>query len=104
MALHSGLPEFEQFDLNSELTSLGIKWKRWSTRLENLFVALNVKNEARQKALLLHYGGKEFSCGECSKTFSQNVHLKTHLESVHLRITKFKCSACEMQFYDRSKL
>ena len=59
-AVHSALTDFEQFDLNTEPTSLGIKWKRWSSRLENLFVALNVKNESRQKALLLHYGGKDF--------------------------------------------
>ena len=60
MAVQSTLTDFEQFDLNSEPTSLGIQWKRWSSRLENLFVALNIKNEGRQKALLMHYGGKEF--------------------------------------------
>ena len=58
MAQH--LPEFEPFDLNGEPTSLGIQWKRWSVRLENLFVALNIGNKVRQKALLLHYGGKDF--------------------------------------------
>ena len=54
------LPDFEPFDLNGEPTSLGIQWKRWSTRIENLFVALNIRSEVRQKALLLLYGGKDF--------------------------------------------
>ena len=31
------------------------------SRLENLFVALDIKDEARKKALMLHYGGEQLS-------------------------------------------
>ena len=39
--------------------SLGILWHKWLGRLRNLFVALNVKERRRQRALLLYYGGQE---------------------------------------------
>ena len=57
----AALPDFPAFDINCEPTSLGISWKKWSSRLENLFVALDIKDEARKKALLLHYGGEQLS-------------------------------------------
>ena len=41
----TGLPDFPAFDLNCDATSLGITWKKWSSRLENLFVALDIKDE-----------------------------------------------------------
>ena len=53
----TSLSDFPPFDMESELTSLGIHWKKWILRLENLFVALDIKDKARQKALPLHYGG-----------------------------------------------
>ena len=53
----TSLPDFSPFDTNAEPTSLGIRWKKWIQRLENLFVALDIKDKIRQKALLLHYGG-----------------------------------------------
>ena len=55
------LPDFAAFDVNCEPTSLGITWKKWVSRLENLFVALDIKDENRKKALLLHYGGEQLS-------------------------------------------
>ena len=57
----TSLPDFPPFDTESEPTSLGIQWKKWVLRLENLFVALDIKDKARQKALLLHYGGANLS-------------------------------------------
>ena len=59
------LPEFEQLQLDAEPSSLGVEWKQWSDRLENLFVALAITDEKRQKAFLLHYGGRVLStlCG-----------------------------------------
>ena len=55
----AALPEFDKFDLNAEPASLGIQWKRWTNRLENLFVAVKIADKKSQKALLLHYGGEE---------------------------------------------
>jgi hypothetical protein len=57
----AALPEFQPFDVNCEPTSLGITWKKWISRLENLFVALDIKDEHRKKALLLFYGGEDLS-------------------------------------------
>ena len=45
----------------SEPASIGISWKKWLTNLENLFVALDIKDEKRQKALLLYYAGNDVS-------------------------------------------
>ena len=55
----AALPEFDSFDLNTEPASLGLLWKRWTSRLENLFLAIKVTDEKRQKSLLLHYGGAD---------------------------------------------
>ena len=57
----AALPDFPQFDCNNEPTSLGITWKKWVSRLENLFVALNINNDGRKKALMLYYGGEELA-------------------------------------------
>ena len=55
------LPDFPPFDINLEPTALGVHWKKWIQRLENLFLAMDVKDTKRQKALLLHYGGSDLS-------------------------------------------
>jgi len=36
-------------------TNAGPRWKKWVSRLENLFVGMNLKDENRKRALLLHY-------------------------------------------------
>ena len=53
------LPEFPPFDVSLDPSSLGLQWKKWTNRLENLFVALAIEDKKRQKALLLHYGGSQ---------------------------------------------
>ncbi len=40
---------------------MGIQWKKWVQRLENLFVALDIKDKVRQKALLLYYCGAKLA-------------------------------------------
>ena len=55
------LPDFPSFDINLEPTALGVHWKKWIQRLENLFLAMHVNDTKRQKALLLHYGGSDLS-------------------------------------------
>ena len=55
----TSLPEFPPFDVSLDPSSLGLQWKKWTTRLENLFVALAIEDKKRQKALLLHYGGSQ---------------------------------------------
>ena len=53
------LPSFPPFAIADSETSTASRWKRWNAKLENLMLAMNITNEARKKALLLHYGGDE---------------------------------------------
>ena len=55
----SVLPDFPPFNIDTDPTSVGITWKKWIQRFDNLLVALDVSDEHRKKALLLYYGGKE---------------------------------------------
>ena len=82
----TSLPDFPPFDTESEPTSLGIKWKKWILRLENLFVALGIKDKVRQKALLLHYGSANLSdiyytlASEDDKEYQVKEKLEAHFE------------------------
>ena len=51
----SALPDFERFNPDVDIASLAINWKKWTVKLENLFVALNIENPTRKKAVLLYY-------------------------------------------------
>eukprot|EP00745_Piridium_sociabile_P029527 TRINITY_DN48507_c1_g1_i2.p1 TRINITY_DN48507_c1_g1~~TRINITY_DN48507_c1_g1_i2.p1 ORF type:complete len:283 (-),score=41.55 TRINITY_DN48507_c1_g1_i2:214-1062(-) len=55
----ASLPEFRKFVVHGEETSAGTRWKKWIAQLENLLCGLDINNDARKKALLLHYGGDE---------------------------------------------
>ncbi len=57
----TSLLDFPPFDTDAEPTSLGIQWKKWVQQLKNLFVALDIKDKVRQKALLLYYGGAKLA-------------------------------------------
>ena len=54
----TALPQFETFDIHSD-GNVGVRFKKWIKRLENLFVAAAIADEKRQRALLLHYGGQD---------------------------------------------
>ena len=53
------LPNFPKFDVSPEVGDVAVRWKRWVARFSNLMVALSIDNDARQKALLLHYAGED---------------------------------------------
>ena len=52
------LPIFPSFDPNPDVGDTAVRWERWVSRFKNLLVALNITNDARQHALLLHYAGE----------------------------------------------
>ena len=54
----TSLPTFPSFDMHSD-GAASQRWEQWIGRLENLFVALNITNAERKRALLLHYAGEE---------------------------------------------
>ena len=55
----ANLPEFPNFDTSSHAASLSYTWNKWIKRLENLLTALEITDDARRRALLLHYAGEE---------------------------------------------
>ena len=55
------LPEFPVFDPEVDETSVGIRWTKWVQRLENLLVALDITNNERKQAVMLHYAGTKVS-------------------------------------------
>lgn len=53
----SALPNFPPFNVND--SAVDIRWRKWTNRLENLLVGMDVKDKKRQRALLPHYAGEE---------------------------------------------
>ena len=53
----TSLPNFPTFSVHE--SNAEVRWKKWISRLENLFIGLDIKDKKRQRALLLHYSGEE---------------------------------------------
>ncbi|XP_060552185.1 uncharacterized protein LOC132713564 [Ruditapes philippinarum] len=54
----AGIPPFPSFDIEADKSSAAHRWNKWVGRLENLLVGLNITNDGRKRALLLHYAGE----------------------------------------------
>ena len=54
----ANLPFFPTFTLD-DAGPPGPRWKKYISRFKNLIIALDVKDKARQRALLLHYAGED---------------------------------------------
>jgi hypothetical protein len=52
------LPSFPVFDPSPEVGAVGLRWKKWLSRFNNLMVALDISKSERKRALLLHYVGE----------------------------------------------
>ena len=52
------LPYFPSFDL-SDRDTVGLRWKKWVRRFEQLMDGLTITNAGRKKSLMLHYAGEE---------------------------------------------
>ena len=50
------LPPFPSFNVHED-GNAGPRWEKWLKRFERLLVAMNMSNDARKRALLLHYAG-----------------------------------------------
>ena len=48
---------FPPFDYHIDKSNAGPRWQKWIAKLENLFIGLNLKDDKRKRALLLHYVG-----------------------------------------------
>ena len=53
----ASLPNFPSFPVHEN--NAETRWRKWISRLENLFICLEIKDKKRQRALLLHYAGED---------------------------------------------
>ena len=53
----SSLPPFPPFNVEDDPTATGQRWTKWKKRFENFLLAMNIEDETRKRALLLHYIG-----------------------------------------------
>ena len=53
----ASLPNFPSFPVHEN--NAEIRWPKWISRLENLFIGLDIKDKKRQRPLLLHYAGED---------------------------------------------
>ena len=71
----TNLPSFPAFDVEADKANTGPHWKKWVRRLENLLVGMNINNDARKRALLLHYAGERvYAIYEAEKGESGNTY------------------------------
>ena len=54
----SCLLSFDSFDIHAD-GAIAQRWRKWIKRLENLFVAADIKDKTRQSAFLLYYAEEE---------------------------------------------
>ena len=52
-------PPFEQFSVHSDPSTVGTRWQKYVSRLENMFTGFNITEDNRKRALLLYYSGDE---------------------------------------------
>jgi len=53
------LPEFAHFDTSPEAGDVSVRWKKWIQRFKTLMLAMDITNNDRKQALLMHYSGEE---------------------------------------------
>ena len=52
------LPNFPCFEINPD-TNVGQRWEKWIKRFERLITGVGITNNARKRALLLHFAGPD---------------------------------------------
>ena len=50
---------FEHFTCTEEISSAGVRWKKYVQRFKNMLKAYKIDDNEQQKALLLHHAGEE---------------------------------------------
>ena len=53
----SGIPVFPKSDISA--SNLSVQWSKWINRLDNLFVAMNINDANRKKAMMLNLADEE---------------------------------------------
>ena len=55
----TALPQIPSFSVHENASD--IRWRKWINRLENMLVGMDITDDNRKRALLLHYAGEEVS-------------------------------------------
>ena len=58
LTMSEGLPVYPRFDVSSYSRYVAIWWTKWVACFKNLMLAVNINDPTKQRALLLHYAGK----------------------------------------------
>ncbi|GFR78246.1 Gag polyprotein [Elysia marginata] len=80
----NALPNFPPFRIREEELSAGTRWRKWFQKFENLITALDITDEDRKKALLIHFGGHQiFDLVDTFQEEKKNTYeaLKTALDT-----------------------
>ena len=48
----------QPFQPDSDPSSTAQRWKRWTQQIDNFFIAINIDDATRKKALFLHLAGE----------------------------------------------
>ena len=76
-----GLPISPTFSEHADPNTTNIRWKKWMDKLQNLFVALDIDNDKKWKATLLHYAGDEvFDIYHCFTDQQKGIGATTSTE------------------------
>lgn len=72
------LPAFPSFDCETDKVNAGTRWRKWLGRFENMLIGMNITNDKRQRALLLHYAGERvYDIYEAEKAESEDTYKAT---------------------------
>ncbi len=52
------MPSFPPFDTEGDPNGLSIRWREYLERFQNFLLAMDITDDTRQRAMLLHYGGE----------------------------------------------
>ena len=97
MASALDLAPFPHFDVHTEQSNLGPRWKAWLKRFETFCVASDFKNTTRKRALLLYMAGPNVmdifetlaETGEDSGYKTAHEKLNEYI-SLHIRTLNFR--------------
>ena len=82
----SSLPPFPPFNVEDDPTATGQRWTKWKKRFENFLLAMNIEDETRKRALLLHYIGS--SAFDIFKTLNDTGDEKAYKTAMD-RLTEY---------------
>jgi hypothetical protein len=88
----AALPNFEQFQAGCA-PDAAVKLRKWLQKLENLMCTMDISDDKRKKALLLHYCGEETYDIYDSFTDAQKGIGATRVVSVDPEVTE----SCEYE-------